>query len=215
MALPIPYKIIICEDHDVVVQGVKLMLSDVVEFSLCGHAKDEMELVQLIEREAPKVLLLDLNLNGQDGFRLMEMVRAKHPALKVIIFTMYEDTFLIEKARKLKASGYLLKNSSGQELIECLNHAVQSAEFYLPVGLLNQKQKNDSYRDEFVEKMHLTPREIEIIKLAAQGKSAKEMADELFLSLHTIDTHRRNVLLKLKMKNIADLVRFAAKNNLI
>ncbi len=71
------------------------------------------------------------------------------------------------------------------------------------------------HRDEFVEKMHLTNREVEIIRLVAEGKAAKEIADQLFLSLHTVDTHRRNILAKLKLKNIADLVRFAAKNHLI
>ena len=122
---------------------------------------------------------------------------------------------MIEKAKKLKANGYLLKNSTSQELIEALNQVINSTEFYLPQYLLKQKRENDTYRDEFIEKMHLTAREIEIIKLVAEGKSAKEMADQLFLSIHTVDTHRRNVLVKLKMKNIADLVRFAAKNNLI
>jgi two-component system nitrate/nitrite response regulator NarL len=215
LTLPISYKIIICEDHDVVVEGVKLMLAHQRQFMVCGHARNQQELVQLLEKEQPEVLLLDLNLNGQDGFAILELIRPKYPQLKVIIFTMYEEGFMIEKARKLKANGYLLKNSSGHELQEALNHVMQSNEFYLPQALFKQKRENDTYRDEFIEKMHLTVREIEIIKLITEGKSSKEIADQLFLSIHTVDTHRRNVLVKLKMKNIADLVRFAAKNNLI
>ncbi len=191
------------------------MLAHQRQFMVCGHARNQQELVQLLEKEQPEVLLLDLNLNGQDGFAILELIRPKYPQLKVIIFTMYEEGFMIEKARKLKANGYLLKNSSGHELQEALNHVMQSNEFYLPQALFKQKRENDTYRDEFIEKMHLTVREIEIIKLITEGKSSKEIADQLFLSIHTVDTHRRNVLVKLKMKNIADLVRFAAKNNLI
>lgn len=99
--------------------------------------------------------------------------------------------------------------------MEALNHAVKSDEFYLPTHLRKQKIENKKFKDDFVEKMRLTPREIEIIKLIAQGKSAKEMAEELFLSLHTIDTHRRNILSKLDLKNIADLTRFAFENHLL
>lgn len=209
------HKIVICEDHDVVVEGVKLMLANQAEYLLCGHARNQQELLSLLEKEEPEVLLLDLNLNGQDGFTILEQLRPRYSNLKVVIFTMYEEGFMIEKAKKLKANGYLLKNSSHGELVEALNHVSSSSEFYLPSGLLKRKRESDAYRDEFIEKMHLTAREIEIVKLVAGGKSAKEIADQLFLSLHTVDTHRRNVLVKLKMKNIADLVRFAAKNHLV
>lgn len=209
------YKIAICEDHEVVVEGVKLMLASHEEFTLCGHARNEQELLSLLVKEKPEVLLLDLNLKKQDGFSILEKIQPHNPGLKIIIFTMYDDAFMIERAKKLKANAYLLKNSSNGELHEALNHVLSSSAFYLPPALLKQKQENETYRDEFIEKMHLTSREIEIIKLVAEGKSAKEIADQLFLSLHTVDTHRRNVLIKLKMKNIADLVRFAAKNHLI
>lgn len=209
------YKIAICEDHDVVVEGIKLMLGGNVQFALCGHARNEQELIGLIEAEKPHILLLDLNLKKQDGFTLLESIKPQYPDLKVLIFTMYEETYLIEKAKKLKANGYLLKNSTNGELREALHHIFNSPSFYLATNLQKQKQANEAFRDDFIEKMHLTHREIEIIKLVAAGKSAKEIADQLFLSLHTVDTHRRNVLIKLKLKNIADLVRFAFENHLL
>jgi len=199
----------------VVVEGIKLMLSGQEQFTLCGHARNEKELVQLIQFEHPQVVLLDLNLKKEDGFSLLEKVRQLYPNLKVIILTMYEELYLIEKAKKFKANGYLLKNSANGELLEALNHVLISDQFFLPAGLVKQKRDNESHRDEFIEKMHLTVREIEIIKLVAEGKSAKEIADQLFLSLHTVDTHRRNILTKLKLKNIADLVRFAFENHVL
>ena len=104
MALTIPYKLIICEDHDVVVEGVKLMLANQEQFVVCGHARNQQDLLLLLDKAKPEVLLLDLNLNGQDGFTILEQIRARNPTLKVIIFTMYEEGFMIEKAKKLIAN---------------------------------------------------------------------------------------------------------------
>lgn len=215
LALSLLHKIVICEDHEVVVEGVKLMLANQEQFVLCGHVQNKHDLLQLLQKEKPEVLLLDLNLKKQDGFSILEEIRPAHSSLRVLIFTMYEEPFLIEKAKRLKANGYLLKNSVNGELHKALSHVVHSNEFYLPQALQKQKQENDAYRDEFIEKMHLTAREVEIIRLVVEGKSAKEIADQLFLSLHTVDTHRRNILAKLKLKNIADLVRFAFENHLV
>jgi DNA-binding NarL/FixJ family response regulator len=205
----------VCEDHDVIVEGVKLMLAHQEQFVISGQARNQQELSTLFEKAKPDALLLDLNLNGQDGFTILEQLRNRDSTLKVVIFTMYQEAYLIEKARKHKANGYLLKNSSKEELLEALNFVFTSNEFFLGETLLKAKRENKVQRDEFIEKMHLTVREIEIIKLVSEGKSAQEIADQLFLSLHTVDTHRRNILGKLKLKNIADLVRFAAKNHLI
>ncbi len=207
-------KIIICEDHDVVVEGIRLMLSDQSEFLLCGHAYNLTQLLTLIEQQKPQLLLLDLNLKKQDGFSILETLTQKYPKLKVLIFTMYEESYLIEKAIKLKANGYILKNASNVEFREALRQVTQSPGFYLASQLKKQQQTNEAYRDQFVEKMHLTLREIEIIKLIVAGKSAKEIAEVLFLSMHTVDTHRRNIMIKLKIKNVADLVRFAFENHL-
>lgn len=209
------FKVAICEDHDVVVEGVKLILAGQEEFHLCGHARNEAELFHLVHAENPQIVLLDLNLKTQDGLQLLPKLKATGPDIRVIIFTMYEESFLIEKSQKLNANGYLLKNTHNGELIDALRHVVTSSAFYLPPHLSDQKKNNELYRDEFVDKMRLTPREVEIIKLIAQGKSAKEIAAQLFLSLHTVDTHRKNILTKLNMKNIADLVRFAFENHLL
>lgn len=208
-------KIVICEDHDVVVEGIKLMLHSEAEFSVHGHAHSLEELLPLLANIQPDILLLDLNLKKQDGFAILEEVRSHYPLLKILILTMYEEFFLIEKARKLKANGYLLKNTSNSELRASLHHVMAAKDFYLPSNLIAQRTNHEQQRDEFVNKMHLTGREIEIIKLIAQGKPAKEIANQLFLSLHTVDTHRRNILTKLKLKNIADLVRFAFESHLL
>lgn len=208
------HKIVICEDHDIVVEGVRLILSGWPDFQLVGHAHTEAELLPLLEKQ-PHILFLDLNLKKEDGFQILQKIKPLYPGLKILILTMYEDAFLIDKAKRLNANGYLLKNSSNGELMEALNHVVASPDFFLPAGLRKHKNDQETYRDKFVEKMHLTQREIEIIRLVTEGKTGKEIADQLFLSLYTVDTHRKNILAKLKLKNIADLVRFAFEHNLV
>jgi len=209
------YKILICEDHEVVVEGVKMMLAGQDEFLLSGHAATYTQLQPLLLHEAPSILLLDLNLKKEDGFSILLKLKENNTNIKVLIFTMYEEAYLIEKARKLGANGFLLKNMAHGELVKALRHVSNSEEFYLQSNLKGQQQQEMALRDQFVEKMQLTPREIDIIRLVAMGKSAKEMGDELFLSIHTVDTHRRNIISKLKLKNIADLARFAVENHLL
>lgn len=208
------HSIIICEDHDVVVDGVRLMLASQHEFQLVGHARTLADVEMLVQAHNPQILLLDLNLQGDDGFAVLEKLKSSHPTIRVIIVTMYEEAFLVEKAKRLGADGYLLKNMSNGELLNAINQVVLTGKFYLQASLEKTHRENAQYRDGFIEKMHLTPREVEIIKLIVKGKQAKEIADELFLSMHTVDTHRRNVLTKLNLKNIADLTRFAIENKL-
>ncbi|MBS1490756.1 MAG: response regulator transcription factor [Bacteroidetes bacterium] len=209
------YKILICEDHEIVVEGVKMMLASQDEFMLCGHVTTYAQLQPFLQHENPSVLLLDLNLKKEDGYTILIKLKENYPHVKVLILTMYEEAYLIEKARKLGANGFLLKNMAHGELVEALRHVFNSEEFYLQSNLKTQQQQEIVLRDQFVEKMHLTPREIDIIRLVAMGKSAKEIGDELFLSIHTVDTHRRNIIDKLKLKNIADLARFAVENHLL
>ncbi len=208
------HSLVICEDHHVVVDGIRLMLADQQEFALVGHAPNLSELKRLIGKHKPSLVILDLNLNGENGFTILENLRSNHPDLKVIIVTMYEESFLIEKAQKLGANGYLLKNMDGAEFLRALQEVQHGSSFYLQISLEKRQHENGQYRDSFIERMHLTPREVEIIKLIVQGKQAKQIANELFLSMHTVDTHRRNVLTKLNLKNIADLTRFAIENKL-
>lgn len=104
------HKIIICEDHEVVVEGVKLMLAHQESFTLCAFAKSEQELMRMIYSENPTIVLLDLNLKHDDGFSILKKLKTELTQLKVIILTMYDEPYLIEKAQRLKANGYLLKN---------------------------------------------------------------------------------------------------------
>lgn len=207
-------KIVICEDHEIVVDGIEMLLANTPEYAIVGHTKREDELHQLITEKNPDIILLDLNLGKVDGFHILEGIRKKNTQVKVIIFTMYENEFLIDKARLLKANGYLLKDTINGELKEALA-GVYREEFFLHETLRKRKSDNEKMRDEFVERMKLTKRETEIICLVAQGKQNEEISLLLFLSIHTVKTHRKNIFKKLNIISVADLVRFAFENHLL
>lgn len=208
-------KIVICEDHDIIVDGLQSLLAASENFTFSGHARSEDDLHSILKKENPDILILDLNLRNSDGFSILQNIRKQNPNhLKVLILTMYDDDDLIEKAKQLKANGYLLKNAGNDELLEALNE-MNSSDFYLPGHLRLKRASNQIQRDQFVEKMHLTKREIEIIRMIVQGKSALEISETLFLSYHTVRTHRKNILKKLTLNNAADLVRFAYENHLL
>ena len=209
-----PKKVVICEDHEIVVDGIEMLLANSLQYTIVGHARKETDLQQLIAEKNPDIVLLDLNLGKEDGFHILQSIRKKNANIKVIIFTMYDNQFLIEKARLLKANGYLLKDTINGELKEALAGVYQQ-EFFLHESLLKRRTEHDLTRDTFVERKQLPKRETEIICLVAKGKQNEEIAELLFLSLHTVKTHRKNILKKLNITNTADLVRFAFENHLL
>jgi DNA-binding NarL/FixJ family response regulator len=208
-----PKKIVVCEDHALFADGLRVLLSFYPEFQLVGQATDAHSLNPLLTAGVD-VLLLDLNLGKNDGFTLLETIRHSHPHVKVLILTMYEDEFLIEKARKLGAHGYLLKNANNHELVEAIN-SLSVDDFYLPPSLKQLASRNGKHRTEFIEKMKLTKREVEIICMIARGGSGDEIAEKLFVSEHTIRTHKKNILKKLSLGKTTDLVRFAFENHML
>ena len=191
-----------------------MLLANSEDFSVVGHTRKPDELHHLLSEKKPDILLLDLNLGKMDGFEVLKEIRKKNEKIKVLIFTMYDSEFLIDKARQLKANGYLLKNTMNGELVEALNGVYQK-DFYVHETLSRRKAENDLFRDEFIERMRLTKRETEIIRMVAMGKQNEEIADILFLSFYTVKTHRKNLMKKLNLNNAADLVRFAYENHLL
>jgi DNA-binding NarL/FixJ family response regulator len=127
---------------------------------------------------------------------------------------MYQDYFLIERAQKSGANAYLQKNVTGSELIETLRQ-LETNNFYLSKTLQQETERKKSFRDQFVNKMKLTKRELELIPLLATGKNSSQIAGQLDISTNTIDTHRKNIFRKLEINSMIELVNFAHENNLV
>lgn len=207
-------KVFVCEDHAIIVDGLKLLLDNNTEFSLAGFTYSGGELLALLHKIRPDILLLDLNLKEHDGLSLLEQLRKVNQNIKVLILTMYQDEALIDRARKLGANGYLPKNIGNEELLLAFRE-VETNSFYIPESLRKKIEQRSAYRDQFIDKMKLTRREVEIIRSIADGQPSHQIAEKLFVSPHTIETHRKNILRKLGLSNVAELVRFAHENFLV
>lgn len=207
-------KIFVCDDHTIIVEGLALLFKNHSQYTLIGQTQQGNNLLAKLEELRPDILVLDLNLKDSDGFTLLEQIRKKDKDLKIIILTMYQDEFLIQRAQKEGANGYLQKSVSNKELTEAFEQIYQ-VPFYLSSSLKQDLENKKMFRDHFAEKMKLTRRELELIPLLAGGKSSTQIAHELFISTHTIDTHRKNIFKKLKINNIIELVNFAHENHLL
>jgi len=207
-------KIFICEDHNIIVDGLKLLLKNSKDFKIIGHTGEGKNLITVIDNEKPDILLLDLNLKDTDGLTLLEQIRQTNKTLKIVILTMYQDYFLIERAQKSGANAYLQKNVTGDELIKTLRQ-LETNNFYLSKTLQQETERKKSFRDQFANKMKLTKRELELIPLLATGKNSSQIAGQLDISTNTIDTHRKNIFRKLEINSMIELVNFAHENNLV
>ena len=206
-------KIVICEDHRTVYDGLELFLAGSKEYAIVGYAANGKALITLLKDTDPDILILDLNLPGSDGFTLLHEIRTRNEKIRIIILTMYNDSFLIEKAREERANAYLLKNASNEEIMAALAQLDEN-NFYVTRSVQHEMDRRKIYRDRFAQKMKLTRRELEVIEKLARGESSQEIAEKLFLSQHTVETHRKNIFRKLEINNIADLVRFAHENGI-
>jgi DNA-binding NarL/FixJ family response regulator len=207
-------KVLICEDHAIVYTGLKLLLDQSTRYELTGYTQKGADLIPLIRQHNPDILILDLNLPDTDGFTLLKSIREFTSRLRVIILTMYQDEHLVERARQEGANAYLLKNASNDELLQTLDN-LDNQKFYVTKELEQELNRKKMFKDAFVQKMKLTKREIEIIRLLAMGKSSPQVSTELSISAFTVDTHRKNIFRKLEINNIADLVRFAHDHKIV
>ena len=205
-------KLFIADDHQMFIDGIKSLLNETDWIEIVGEANNGREVIEKMHIRMPDVLLLDIGMPELNGIETTFLLTENYPSIKIIALTMYDDHHRVSKMLKAGVKGYLLKNTSKNELLEAIE-AVNKNEIYLSpqlekFALVNNKPEDQS----LISK--LTKREIEIIKLIVQSSTNKEIADKLFLSELTINTHRKNAMRKLELKNTASLVQFAIENNI-
>ena len=209
--------IALAEDHHVVRQGFKLVLSAEQDFKLVGEAADGLEAVKLVEEKKPNVLLLDLMIPRLHGLEVTRQVRKEHPDTRVIILSMHADEPYVMEALRNGASGYVLKDCTGGDLVQAVR-AVAAGRRYLSPMLAERaitgyvERPGESDLDVYET---LTNRERLVLQLAAEGKTSAEIAAALFISPRTAETHRANLMRKLSLRSQTDLVRFAIRRGII
>jgi len=206
-------RVFICEDHLIYIDGLKSIIDQHSnEFELVDSCQNGTYAAKKIPFLAIDILLLDLNVPGMNGFEIMNFLREQNHEINIIIITMYDDPTIIKKAQLAGASAYLLKDVSNETLLQVMRHPT-GKQFYIQEGL--NHPDNAIFKDSFSNVVKLTMREKEIVQLVVKGMTTQEIAEKLFLSINTIETHRRNIYRKLNIRNLPELVNFAHSYDLM
>lgn len=213
-------RIHLADDHQVLIDGLTNLLRTVSHFEVAGNSLDGTSIYEDVTENNADILLLDISMPKKDGIEVLKEFNEKGFPCKVIILSSYDDLKIVKEVMKLGAKGYLTKKSAGENIIEAIE-AVNKDEEYFDKHIrekifINFTQNNPKLnKPAFIENDFLTEREIEIITLISLEYSGKEISEELFISVNTVETHRKNIMKKLKIKNVIGLVKYALKNNLI
>jgi DNA-binding NarL/FixJ family response regulator len=203
-----PIRVFIVDDHPMVIEGLSAMLRDQPEIELAGFATNAASCLGFFVNQSADVILMDINLPDKSGIELCALVKAKSPKAKIIALSNFDQLSYVERMKDSGASGYLLKNTPLAELMEAIQTVSKGGAWW-------------NYLENFTDQMEaksvmlLTRREKEVLNLIADGLTNVEIADKLFVSASTVDSHRKNLISKLNVKNTAAMVRFALENKLI
>jgi two-component system response regulator DegU len=212
-------KIAIVDDHQIVRDGIKSLLQNEPEIEIVSEAKCGDTIDEMIKESHPEVILMDISLPGKSGIELCHYVMKEHKNIKVLILSMYMNEEFILNAIKAGAKGYLPKNTSKPELLEAIKAVHNGEEYYnenISQMILKSYVKNIKQEQENQEITEtLSKRELEILKLFAEGQTNQEIADGLFISIRTVESHKSHIMQKLHLKSSVDLVKYAIKNNIV
>jgi len=226
-----PIRVLLADDHDILRQGLKLLLSLQQEIQTVGEARTGREAVDMVRDLQPNVVVMDITMPDMDGLEACRLIRSRYPLTQVLILTMHESEEYFLQALRVGAAGYLVKKAAPSDLHMAI-HAVAHGGAFLypglakalirayvsdssattPAPLQQDKARASSLAQEL---RNLTPREIEVVKLVAEGHTSQEIADQLVLSIKTVQAHRANIMEKLGLRDITQLVRFAIRYGLI
>ena len=204
-------KVYIVEDHSVVVEGLRSLLLHEKEFEVVGNTDKGEDCLQFFRSNTADVILMDISLPDMNGIDLCRMIKREYPGIMVLALSTFNQSIYISKMMESGASGYLLKNSGRQEIIQALLD-VAGGKTYLSFEA-GQALKSSAIKK--AEQPLLTKREREILQLITEGYTNTQIAERLFISIDTVDTHRKNLYNKLNVKNTVMLMRYAIENNLL
>jgi DNA-binding NarL/FixJ family response regulator len=211
-------KLILVDDHRLFLDGVKSLLSEVDYIKIIAEATSGYELLNLLNKLTPDLIMLDISMKGLSGIEVSKQITAQYPEIKILILSMHTNEEFVLNAIKAGVKGYLSKDTSKEELLEAIEIIYNGGEAYSKLisdNFLKSYVKKFKAEQNLIENKTLTLRELEILKLAVIGLSNKEIADKLFISTKTVDSHKNNIMQKLSLKNTAEMVLYAVKNKII
>lgn len=207
-------RILIVDDHALVADAWKLILNSIENFEVIGTKESAEDALIFCLAQKPDIVLMDLNLKDSNGFDATESINNQLAKTRIIGLSMHDDVSVVKRFLALGAKGYLSKNSKKEELVAAIE-SVMLGNTFVSAEIKDKIFMDFSLNTENQQKKELTTKEIEIVKLITKGLTSKEIADQLFLSPRTIETHRHNILKKLNLPNAAQLSRWASEKGYI
>jgi len=211
--------LLLVDDHSLIRAGVRALVLDIPGYAVIGEADDGTQLLELVEILSPDIILLDISMRETGGLEALQRLKRVRPQSKVLILSMHTDPELIMQALESGAHGYLLKDTTATELEHALD-ALRNNERYLSPAIahtvINQALiRNQKQQPEMPASHNLTARQLEILRLIVRGKSTREIANGLDLSIKTVETHRSQIMKRLQIYDVAGLVLFAVREQII
>ncbi len=207
-------RIMLVDDHQIIIDGLKALLENVDSVRILTSAVNGREALDKLKIIEVDVVLIDIDMPVLNGFDTMQEIKKYYPDIKVIILSMHCESAMVKDLIDAGADGYLLKNSSKDELVSAINKVSNGGRYFstdVTMSLVDQPKKQEINEKD----LNLTSREIEILKLIAEGYTNKEIGKKLFISHRTVDTHRTNLMKKIEVKNLAGLVNYAIKRGFL
>jgi DNA-binding NarL/FixJ family response regulator len=199
------FEILLADDHAIFRMGIRKIIEEIDGVAVCGEANDGLELLELLKTTHPDLIILDISMPNLRGLEATEEIKKLYPGIKILLLTMHKKKSFVQLGLKAGADGFLLKEDADSELYRAIKSLKQGEHYFSPLlssimfDLTRERPETEA----------LTRREREILKLLAEGKKSQEIANILFVSIHTVRAHRYNLMKKLKLKSLADLVRYA------
>ncbi len=210
------YNLIIADDHKMFIDGLMSILKDAPEFNVDTTFKNGAQVVKYLDINGVdnlNLLITDLTMPEMNGIELNQIVKEKYPSLKTLVVSMHIDGVMIDKLIRNNVDGYVPKNAEKEELLEAIRKIVKGEKYFSTE--IKRAYTDAMFENKNSEEVSLTNREKEVLKLIAEENTTQEIADTLFLSKHTIESYRKNLISKLQVKNLAGLTKHAIKMGLL
>jgi two-component system nitrate/nitrite response regulator NarL len=213
-------KILIADDHEVVRDGLKNILVNLGNVSVVAEVANGEDAVSAYDTTKPDLVIMDISMPGMNGIEATRIIKENDPNAKILVLTMHDNQEYLNQIIRSGAKGFVLKNTDKEELLDAVKAVAAGENFFskdISKLIIDNyiRSAKDSDRSDTYKEVPLTKREIEILKFIAEGNSNQEIANKLYISYNTVDTHRKNIMHKLSIKNTAGLVRYAIEKGLI
>lgn len=202
---------LLVDDHNIFTEGLSYILANEPDIAVLGTCQSAQQVLQFLQENTIDVALLDINLGPDNGLDLCKVIHEKYPNIRILAISMHDEENFITKMLKNGAAGYILKNTSREELIEAIRqvHAGKNYQSKEVVDIVMKSLNRQKSQKSNYYQLHFTRREKEILDLVVQGLTTKEIANTLFISEKTVETHRSNLFAKFDVKNVVSLVKMA------